>query len=215
MWFQDTYNRLVGAFPSLSVGSSSNLVTITDKGIVLSGTSTVFDDLLRSALQLKVFGPGVSINSTENTLEFTTTSNLSDYSYDNYPLVHAWKIGSVVFPHILWEQAENYIPNWLLQYRWQTNGQAKITSWTNVACTTNIFAYTSGTLNQISYVNGGIAPPTGAGLSDIIEFRILRDNSNTSGVFSGTNTYTTTVGMTSVGIHVEIDTLGSKEEYVK
>lgn len=185
-----------------------------DGSIEMHGNATTFEDLIGSALQLKVTGPGISINSAENTLEFTTAANLLDYGYDNYQIRHAWEIGTAIYPHVHWEQAQNNTPNWLLQYRWQVNGGLKTTAWTNYPSVTNAFTYTSGTLNQISY-GAPLTPPVGASLSDILELRIIRDNANASGVFAGSNTYTATVGLTSVDIHIKENTLGSRQEYVK
>lgn len=184
-----------------------------DGTLELHGAATVYEDLIGSALELEVSGVGAVINATDNTLEFSTLANLNDYGFDNFQIRHAWD-GSTVYPHVHWEQTQNNTPNWLLQCRWQKQGQAKTTAWTNYPMTTNAFTYTSGTLNQISH-GSGLAPPAGAGLSDIIEIRILRDNANTSGVFAGADPYTATVGLTSVDIHIRENTLGSRQEYIK
>jgi len=197
------------------IGDSSNNSSFTEDGsLVFNGTATVFDDLIGTAMQLKATGVGISINAAENTLEYLTSANLSDYAYDNFQMSHKWKMGSTIYPHIHWIQTQNNTPNWLFQYRWQTNGLAKTTVWTNLICKTNAFPYTSGSLNQISY-SAGIIPPVGANLSDIIQFRILRDTTNASTRFTGSDTYTATAGITSSDIHIEIDTIGSKQEYIK
>lgn len=179
-----------------------------------NGAATTFTDLQGSVLSLEVLGTGVSKNVTENTVEFTTAANLSDYLFDNYQVQHSWRTGSTIHPHIHWEQAQNNEPNFLIQYRWQQQGAAKTTAWTNYVVPSLAFTYVSGTLNQISY-GAGITPPVGAGLSDVIEFRVLRDNANTSGAFAGADPYTTTVGLTFVDIHIENDTDGSRTEYSK
>ena len=102
----------------------------------------------------------------------------------------------------------------MIQYRWQIQGGAKTTAWTNYKMNTPAFSYTSGVLNQIC--NGsGITPPNGAGISDILEVRIIRDNANATGIFAGANVYNATARVTSVDIHVEKDTIGSNDEYTK
>ena len=179
-----------------------------------NGDATTWDDLNGSALALQQTGPGVSRNAAENTADFTTAANLSDYLFDNYQVRHKWKAGSVVNPHIHWEQAEDNVPNFLIRYRWQRNGQAKTTGWTDYPCNTEVFTYVSGTLNQICH-GAGITPPVGYSISDIIEFRVFRDNANTSTVFTGADPYTATVSVTFVDIHIEEDTLGSRTEYTK
>jgi hypothetical protein len=179
-----------------------------------NGDATTFDDLLGDVTSLQVVGVGVVADNSENAINFATSANLSDYVVANYQVRHRWKAGSNVFPHIHFEQSENNVPNFLIRYRWQRNGQAKTTAWTDYKCDTVAFTYSSGTLNQIAH-SGSITPPSGYSLSDIIEFRIFRDNANTSGVFSGADAYTTDVLVTGIDIHIEEDTLGSRSEYAK
>jgi hypothetical protein len=174
----------------------------------------VFDDLLGDITQVKTSGPGVSLDTTESTIDFTTASNLSDYVLVNYQLSHKWKAGSDIYPHIHWKQNSNTTPNFLIQYRWQRNSQAWTTAWTNLKCNTSVFTYVSGSLNQIAD-SATITPPSGYSLSDIIQFRILRDNSNTSTLFTGADAYTGDAEITGVDIHFEQDTLGSRSEYSK
>jgi len=52
-------------------------------------------------------------------------------------------------------------------------------------------------------------------VSDIIEMRLIRDTVNTSTLFTGADPYTGTVGITSMDLHFECDTLGSRTEYTK
>jgi hypothetical protein len=179
------------------------------------GNATTFRDEKNDALNIKVTGTGVSVNATENTIDFTTSAlYASDYAYVNVQLNHDRKLTAQVFPHIHWFQTENTIPNFILQYRWQLNGRAKVTSWTNYKCNVNAFTYTSGTILQISY-DGGITPPANSNVSDIIQFRIGRDTNNASTLFAGADPFTTTVGVLSFDVHIETDSIGSNQEYVK
>lgn len=211
---------LVSDFANLSsrtgrIGNQDNYTEFEPDGTMkMVGNATVYDDLLGDVTGVKTTGTGVSINATQSSLDYTTAANLSDYAYFNYQISHKWKIGSSIFPHIHFEQNNNAVPNWLIQYRWQKQGQEKTTSWTNLKCTTLAFTYTSGTLNQIAY-STAISAPVDSGLSDIIQIRILRDNANTSGVFSGADAYSGWASITSVDMHYEIDTLGSRSEYSK
>jgi hypothetical protein len=186
-----------------------------DGTLKFNGTACVFVDLLGDTTSLQQTGTGVARNTAENTVEFITAANLSDYLYANYQVNHFWKPGSVVFPHIHFEQANNNMPNFLIRYRWQINGGTKTTAWTDYKCNTPVFTYVSGTLNQIAKGAAGITPPVGYSISDNIEIRAFRDNANTSTLFTGADPYTGTVGLTSIDIHVEIDTVGSRGEYTK
>jgi len=210
MWVSYLYN-----YPSLKIGTATNYTEFeTDGTIIFHGNATVFDDLRADAITIQQTGPGVSINASESTVEYITTSDLSDYIFTNPQMSHQWKLGSVIYPHLHFFQTSAAIPNFLIRYRWQIDGGAKITAWSEYKCNTTAFSYTSGTINQICH-GVGIIPPVGAGLSDIIQIRLFRDNANTSGVFTGSDPLAATVGVLALDIHYEKDTLGSHSEFTK
>jgi len=197
------------------IGDGDNNVAILANGsLKLNGTATVFDDLTSDITRTKTVGTRVTINENENTVDFTSQATLSDYIYLNYQLSHKWKVGSVLYPHIHFFQNSSIIPNFLIQYRWQIQGSTKATTWVNYKTDVLAFPYTTGTINNIVH-NSGILSGMGVGLSDILQFRIIRDTANASGLFSGADTYSGSVQITGVDIHYEIDSLGSNTEYTK
>lgn len=179
------------------------------------GDATVYDDVTYDAIGLQKQGPGISDNFPEGCVEFLTTANQADYLIINAQLPHARKNGVNVYPHIHFWQAQNTIPNFAIQYRWQVSGGAKTTAWTARKCNTLAFTYTSGTINQIAYVDGGVAPPSGDTISDIFQWRVLRDTTNALGLTYGADPYTTTVQIMQCDIHIQKDDLGSETEYGK
>ena len=180
------------------------------------GDARTIRDELGDVTTLRVVGTGVAENDAEATMDFSTLANLSDYIYTNVQLNHDRDLSANIYPHIHWFQAETNVPNFLLQYRWQTNAGAKVTSWTDLKCNTAVHAWTSGTIHQICRTASGIAVPAGTTLSDIIQFRILRDNAPTSAEFGGVaDPYTATVGVLSFDVHIVTNTLGSRSEYSK
>jgi len=188
----------------------------TDGSFRLDGEATVFDDMFGDITKVKVSGSGLSLNTSQNTIDFTSSSNLSDYAMVVYQMSHKWKMGTTIYPHFHWVQEFSSAPNFLIQYRWQKNGEAKTTSWTNYKCNdSNAFTYSTGSLNQITHGSSGITPPTGYGISDVIQVRILRDTGNASTVFTGNDPYSGTVAISSVDCHIEIDTEGSRSQYTK
>ena len=200
---------------SQEVKINTNFVVEDDGTTRLDNTATVFDDMFGDISKVKVRGSGLSLNELENTIDFLISADTDDYAIVVYQMSHKWKMGSTIYPHIHWVQEENKVPNFLIQYRWQKNGEAKTTTWTNYKCnTTSAFTYDGGSLNQITR-GSGLTPPTGFGISDIIQIRIIRDSSNGSTVFSGNDPYTQTVSISSVDCHIEIDTQGSRGEYSK
>lgn len=201
---------------SVKIGDATNNVEFEADGTIkFNGTSTVFDDVTYDAIALQQTGPGISVNNTEGTVDFTATADSSDYMFVNPQMPHARKNGAVIYPHIHFFQTENNIPNFALQYRWQLNGGAKTTSWTAIKCNIPVFTYVSGTLNQIVHPATGIIPPANDNISDIVQFRIIRDTTNALGLAYGADPYTTTVGVLQFDIHIEKDTWGSSTEYIK
>ena len=185
----------------------------SDGTLVFNGNATVWDDLIGAITSLKTTGAGVSLNATEQTIEFTVAANMSDFAWIPFQLSHRWK-GSNIHPHLHWEQTLNAVPNFLMRYRWQKLGGTKTTAWTDYVCNTPVFAYTSGTLNQICH-GAGITPPVGYNISDIVQIQVFRDSANSTGLFGGANVYAATVGISSIDIHIEIDTVGSRSEFNK
>jgi hypothetical protein len=181
----------------------------------MEGNATVWDDLLGDVTGVKVQGTGVELNVTESTLDYLDSANTLDYGFFNFQLSHRWKLGSTIEPHVHFEQTNNAVPNWLIQYRWQRQGQPKTTDWTNYKVNSTAFTYTSGTLNQISDGAGIVPPEDYNQVSDIVEMRLIRDTANTSGLFTGADTYTGTASVTSMDVHFEIDSIGSDTEYSK
>lgn len=199
----------------LLVGNIPNYTDINNEGhIIMHGDARTWKDQLGDVLTLKQQGVGVSTNDTESTVDFATSANLSDYLFSNVQINHDWDIGTLIKPHIHLFQTQNAMPNLLIQYRWQSTSNGKITAWTNYKCNTQAVPYTSGTISQIA-TGVGITPPAYVGLSDIIQFRVLRDNANTSGVFSGADPYTGVASLLSFDVHIQINTFGSNTEFVK
>lgn len=204
------------AYPHV-VGSEDNNTYFDENGFMRKvGTATAYRDELQSLIKEAKNNPSdrITDNYAEGTLDFKTTAIPADYAIVNIQINHDWKVGSDVFPHLHWFQAQDEEPNWLIQYRWQSNGAAKTTDWTNSPATGKVFDYTTGTILQISRF-AKITPPEGAGLSDILQIRIIRDSDNTSGEFEGADPYTVVAAAVNFDIHIQVNTIGSNQEYIK
>ncbi len=187
----------------------------SDGTLVFYGDATTFRDELGDITKLKVAGTGITESLTEGTIGLQTSCDYAnDYLIANFQLNHDRKTLAPIYPHVHWFQTQNNTPNFLFQYRWQLNGAAKTTGWSNLKMTTNAFTYVSGTLNQITY-GLGITPPAGDDVSTILQVRFTRDKTNASGAFTGSDTHTATADVTSLDIHIEVDMLGSHTEYTK
>jgi len=187
----------------------------------LTGHQTMYSnakpwrDQLTDALNIKIQGTGIELNPTESTVDFLTNADYNtDFLYCNVQLNHDKDLLASIYPHLHFFQVENNIPNFLLEYRWQVNLGEKVTSWTKLKCNTLAIAYSGTTKNNIVY-SLPIAVPPGTTLSDIIQFKIYRDTTNDSLVFTGLDTYSVAASVLAFDVHFQIDSLGSTDEYVK
>jgi hypothetical protein len=206
-------------------GSLANNTAFDNTGHqTMVGTARPWRDELTDAIALQQQGPGVSRNNTEGTVDFAynasynATFSSADAMFLNIQLNHDKDLTASIYPHIHWVQEKNYSPNFLLEYRWQKNGGTKTTAWTKLKCNTLTYTYSSGSLNQISYAPA-IAVPVGTALSDIVQFRIFRDTTNASALFTGNCPYNTggnaTASVLAFDCHFMINSIGSNDEYTK
>lgn len=204
----------VGPFGDVAGGDYAEFQS--DGSLVLYGEATAFRDEFGPLIGARLESPASKIvtNAAEGSLTFKDSATLVDYVVTPVQINHDAVTGAVVRPHVHWWQASSNIPNWLLQYRWQVNGTAKTTAWTNVKYVSHAFTYTSGTLNQITGF-GALTPPVGAGVSTILQLRLLRDTANASTLFSGADPLTGDVEAVSFDVHIQVDMLGSRGEYSK
>lgn len=197
-------------------GSSSHYTKINNAGHqTMVGNGRPWRDELGELLGKKRKGTRITEDLDEGTLLFSDACAIADdWVVMNVQLNHDKDLAASIYPHLHWHQASANVPNWLLQYRWQLQGGAKTTAWTSVAYASHAATYSAGTLNQITKW-AAIAPPTGAGLSDIVQFRLLRDTANGSGLFSGADPLTGNASAVMFDLHFQINSLGSDSEYTK
>jgi hypothetical protein len=201
-------------------GTETNNTSFDDDGHqTMNGNATVFKDELQSLLTQLKNNPADRLveNIAEGTLDFKNNAVLADYAVMNVQINHDAKIGANVYPHLHFFQNQNAMPNWMLQYRWQSNGQIKDATWKDLRMNVPaITPYVSGILVQIATVATPITPPETAGLSDVLQLRLIRDTNNASTLFTGGNdTYTGNAEALNFDIHYEINSIGSNQEYVK
>lgn len=184
------------------------------------GGATCFRDELQSLVSsAAIVTPANDIvtNAAECTKTFKASARYpTDYLATTWQLNHDWALGTNVFPHLHIEQTNAQTPNFLFGIRWQKQLQEKTTAWT-LSPVTGVAqpwgAYT--TLNQI-LTFAAIAPPVGYGqVSDIIDIHLWRDYTNASGLFAGSETTGLNVEVKNADAHIEIDMLGSDQQYIK
>lgn len=199
------------------LGGYTNAVKVAKDGeITLTGTATRFLDERGYLPGSRLYSPSSKIvwDDAECAFYFKDTATTSDYISCPVQFNHDRKHGAVLMPHLHWEQRSASIPNWMIQYRYQRQGAAKVTAWTSAKYASHAFTYSSGTLDQITLFPA-ITPTSGDGVSDILQIRIIRDYNNTSTLFAGNDPQAGDVYVTDFDVHKEIDSMGSATEYVK
>lgn len=129
--------------------------------------------------------------------------------YGNVEIPHdmyTWT-GAVLSPHIHWMGTTTSATTtgiWFLDY------SIRKVNWLYTSTTTITWENYGITWRQarISEIDGDI-PATGLSIGDTISFRIWRNSS------LSTDTYQWDLCLTQVGFHYQIDTLGSRGEYLK
>jgi len=195
----------------LYIGSGANRVSIdTDGSLMLEGDATVWEDVTfpMTAERLDSTAGTLNYNYDEATITMGGGGDISASS-DTLMFVcqipHKIKLDSVADLHIHWEQPADQAYTFDVEYRIQSNGSAKTTAWTaisNIGMTNNVFPYTSGTLIQITDLVD--IDLTGIGISDLIQVKLTRSDATAGNIEA-----------IAVDFHFEIDSLGSRQEYVK
>lgn len=206
---------MVNGVSKLGDGGSTNYAQFSSTGfLTLLGSATVWDDFVVPLVGIRANGSRIAEDLTEGTTTFANNCTSSDWAIFATQMPHKWKLGSIIYPHLHWFQPNGNLPNWMIQYRWQINGASKTTSWTSLKRNSEVFNYSSGDLVQITIFGAsGISPPGGASLSDVLQFRLIRDQNNSSGLFSGSDTTGVVVHGLSFDFHYEADRLGTDTEY--
>ncbi len=181
------------------------------------GEATAWDDLRFPAM-------GQSLDSTTGRLDYDFeecgVGFAANARFTEEPLCficqmpHSKLHGSAVHPHIHWIQNQAADPNWLIQYRVYNNGEAPPAWQLAKPSTTRTFPYVAGNLLQITKFPA-IPAPADESVSAFIDVRLFRDSANTSTLFTGADAYAGTALLKELDHHILIDSLGSRDEYVK
>jgi hypothetical protein len=126
---------------------------------------------------------------------------------------HSWKEGTIIYPHLHWmpKASESGTVEWNLDYSWQnydpTTPLAFPTYTTSTATVAGSFV--ANTHRITSLTNGAGLNGSDKKISSILICKIWRNSSNSA------DTYRDDAGLLSLDFHYQIDTVGSRSEYVK
>lgn len=202
----NTYSKDTG------FGVGENKTTFNDNGQRKSNAgATQWDDIVGDALGKSLYSTTGKIDYDwdENALIFQPSGNITnkaDRIVWNVQKMHKVKENSELRYHIHFDKTADILNEFTLQYRIQNNGQAKNLTWTTLTTTTEVanevFPYVSGTINQI--VKFAPIDWSSVGISSTVNFRLAR----TDGIAGN-------LLVTFIDGHVEIDSDGSNQEWMK
>ena len=203
-------------FASAAIGSASHNTDFDTTGHqTMTGDAKPWRDALGELLAKKRTGARITEDLVEGTLVFSDSCQVADdYVIINLQLNHDRELQGNLYPHVHWFQASANTPNWIIYYRWHENGLAKTTAWSPLKWLTNSFAWSTGTILQISKF-GTISPPLSSGVSPILQVRLTRDTDDDSTLFGIADPVAGSVHALSFDCHLQINSLGSTDEYSK
>jgi hypothetical protein len=125
---------------------------------------------------------------------------------------HKYKEGSTIYPHVHWQPLSSAATatrvRWGLEYIWRNVGETAPLTTTTIYTTDlmpneNLIGFRHY-ISEFDAITG-----TGKTISSMLTCRLFRDGANAADDFAGE------AGLLEFDIHIEIDSLGSNEEYTK
>ena len=195
--------------------SSGDYIEINKTGhMKFNGAATIFDDVRVPANDLTTSGSNDPNRTTwlGNLISWSFSATQMNQLFFECQIPHGYKEGSTIYPHIHWRPlasaASPQRVRWGLEYVWQNIGEAApvstTTIYTSASEPSEVFV---GNKHYVSPFNGIVG--TGKTISSMLSCRIFRDATNALDDFTGA------AGLMEIDFHVEMDTIGSDEEWNK
>ncbi|SDX71522.1 hypothetical protein SAMN05444411_108117 [Lutibacter oricola] len=206
------------------IGDGVNNTYIEDDGsLSYEGTATRYDDLKVPVFSTNRDGSkppnfywfqdvnGGSGDGSQGVFAYWFDKNNEEEVYFMVQMPHGWSEGTDIYPHIHWSAKSNVGSSkvkWGLEYTWSNVGDA-------FGASTIIYGSDPvATYAPISAYEHAITPlptmsGTGKSLSSMIICRVFRDATDSE------DNYGADAGLLEIDFHYQIDSDGSREQYVK
>ena len=178
---------------------------------VFNATSTLFDDLRFPATAINPPGAASDPDWDASDGGWLFDAGSTEVLYVIGQLPHRYKEGSTLYPHVHWEKTTSAAGDvmWRLRYNWSRINEVR-TGLTTIS-ETSVTAGTPDTdtadkhlITAFPDISG-----TGSGISDMLVMRLERVGGNAS------DTYGADARLIEFDIHYELDTGGSRQEFIK
>lgn len=130
-------------------------------------------------------------------------NDTSEALYMVVQLPHGYKVGSNINPHVHYKRTEETTPTFKIDYAWFNIGDEQ-PAYTTLTMNQHPIAYTSGSRHAIAEATDMLVGDS-KGISSLLLVKLYRDD----------NAVTGDVLAWQFDCHIECDTLGSSEEYIK
>ena len=200
---------------AITSGDGTNNCTIdSDTGLKFNGTTTNFIDLAPFQLYAGIGGTASAITAYNGNMEaYTFPPDVVRKLHCNFQMPHGYKEGSDIVIHL-----HLYIPTdaaggdikFGVEYTWANIDNSTPT---NPLTTTTIYVKQTIAANAGTYNNFILPFPTVDGdeksISSVLMCRLFRDGNDAE------DTFPASVWLKSADVHVEVDTIGSREPMAK
>jgi len=172
----------------------------------------LWDDLRfpATAVNLPGLGSDPDVDSTYGGC-YLFDSGSTEYVFFIVQLPHAWKIGSVLEPHVHWEKTSSAAGNvyWRLEYYWHRIGEVPGSIQTLNA--TTVVSGTPDDNTDSRHLITAFDPITvaDAGISDVLTMTLSRIGGDAA------DTYGADARFLEFDIHIQTDQTGSEKEFIK
>lgn len=190
-------------------GGETSYAEFDDEGSIrVYGEGTCWEDLRFPATAVNPAGAANPMGFDQTNIGFTSSASAIQSIAMIAQMPHSWKMGSAIIPHIHWQATTTNIGDvyWQMEYKWTNHGEVEAAGWELAPAA---IGSTDGTIGRHLITSFGEIDGTGKTLSSILTIRISRVGND------ALDTYTGLALLKEFDIHYQIDSFGSREEYIK
>lgn len=200
----ETNLHILDTTPIVRVDEDGVNYTDLNQGVWMYGDHITWEDLRVPLTQTRQGALGKPSFDYTNVGYLFPQNDSDEVLYTIIQMPHAWKQGSDVFPHIHWKQSANQTVLFKIDYKWINIDNSVPLEFTTISLDSIRIPYTSGDIHQISECSNPISG-TGKLISSLLLIKIYRDD----------NTYTGDVLAWDFDLHYQVNSMGSRLEYIK
>lgn len=205
------WTSYINLTPSI-FGTPPNYSEFEEDGtLVAHGDATTWDDINVSSLALGTGASAPTIvniaSSTIRSYAFNGSTSVIDELHGSLELLHNYEEGTNIIPHVHWMPRTNDSGNikWQLEYIWINNNGVPMSSSTTISV-----VVPSGGVAWIPKITP-FDEIVGSGkiIGSRFVFRIFRNPMDSE------DTYSNDAVFTDFGVHYQVNSLGSRQPYIK